>query len=290
MNQRFNGFSTDFTKSKYKFNSLSVSTEKIVPTSHPLVFCTKLPQHWRSNKSLPALFQVMVYQSNNRVLPIGDGHRVWLSASNPSMNSAVLRNFESKLVNGEARFNDLRFISRSGRGKYFDVYIHIECNPKIIAVYTNAIKVTVDGPREPRNKHKNFYFTKNNIKIPNFIPKSEPDSHFCYSGSPGLTDPPSYWSSTKTDTKNLSENDSFEQKSNLIISPSLLYPYGTPNGCHFSLPQTKQDNFSMLQFMLMATTLRIGLPLAEIYNSQSHQRSPVKEIKDFDKTKIWRPF
>lgn len=116
MNQR-SGFTTDLVKSKYPINSSS-SNDKVVATSHPLVFCSQLPQHWRSNKSLPTLFQVVVYQNVGTSLPIGDGYRVRLSAGNQSLNSAVLRNCESKLVNGEARFNDLRFISRSGRGQF----------------------------------------------------------------------------------------------------------------------------------------------------------------------------
>jgi len=37
-------------------------------------------------------------------------------------------------------------------GKRFNVVITISSNPPQIAVYRNAIKVTADGPREPRLK------------------------------------------------------------------------------------------------------------------------------------------
>jgi len=37
-------------------------------------------------------------------------------------------------------------------GKRFNLVITISSNPPQIAVYRNAIKVTADGPREPRIK------------------------------------------------------------------------------------------------------------------------------------------
>ena len=56
------------------------------------------------------------------------------------------------MKNQVAKFNDLRFVGRSGRGKSFSLTITISSYPCQIATYTKAIKVTVDGPREPRSK------------------------------------------------------------------------------------------------------------------------------------------
>lgn len=54
-------------------------------------------------------------------------------------------------------FNDLRFVGRSGRGKNFNLTITIHTYPTEVAVYPSCIKVTVDGPRQPRNKSKPFF-------------------------------------------------------------------------------------------------------------------------------------
>nr|APU52173.1 transcriptional regulatory protein Runt-1 [Dugesia japonica] len=285
MNQRLN-FTNEFTKSKYKFTS-SPNNDKVMPTSHPLVFCSKLPQHWRSNKSLPSLFQVIFCQNNNGLLPVDDGHRVWLSASNQSMNNAILRNNESKLINGEARFNDLRFISRSGRGKYFDLYIHIEASPNIVAVYSNAIKVTVDGPREPRNKHKNLYLSKDSLKVPQFIRPTDSESGLCYPRSPDIDDHSNIWNISKIET-NFSDINTFENKFNCHFSPTMLSNF--QHCWPLNLPLQKPDNLSFLQLMIMASTFRMGFPLTDINNHLSHQNYPIKETKPVNKNKIWRPF
>ncbi len=77
-----------------------------------------------------------------------------------------------------AKFSDLRFVGRSGRGKSFTVTITINTLPSLVATYNKAIKVindinrlkfkslnlghfvwfqvTVDGPREPRTKSRMF--------------------------------------------------------------------------------------------------------------------------------------
>ena len=47
-------------------------------------------------------------------------------------------------------------MGRSGRGKSFTVSITINCHPNLVATYNKAIKVTVDGPREPRTKSRDL--------------------------------------------------------------------------------------------------------------------------------------
>lgn len=48
------------------------------------------------------------------------------------------------------------FISFYFSGKSFSLTITISTNPPQVGVYAKAIKVTVDGPREPRSKSSEF--------------------------------------------------------------------------------------------------------------------------------------
>ncbi|KAM3176127.1 hypothetical protein ACTXT7_007130 [Hymenolepis weldensis] len=119
----------------------------LVVTGSPHLLCSSLPKHWRSNKSLPTPFRVV------SLVPVMDGTRVSLSAGNEERPFAELKNAVAVMQNQEARFNDLRFLGRSGRGKSFNVTITVETNPPLVGVYSHAIKVTVDGPRVPRTKY-----------------------------------------------------------------------------------------------------------------------------------------
>lgn len=42
-------------------------------------------------------------------------------------------------------------------GKSFTITITLSTNPPQVATYTKAIKVTVDGPREPRSKTRTYF-------------------------------------------------------------------------------------------------------------------------------------
>ncbi|CAJ0942138.1 unnamed protein product [Ranitomeya imitator] len=83
---------------------------------------------------------------------VADGSVVTVMAGNDENYSAELRNASAVMKNQVARFNDLRFVGRSGRGKSFTLTITVFTNPPQVATYHRAIKVTVDGPREPRQK------------------------------------------------------------------------------------------------------------------------------------------
>lgn len=152
----------------------------LVPTGSPAIFCTPLPNHWRSNKSLPNVFRVVILDD------IEDGTEVVVSAGNDENYAGELRNAKAFMKNGVAKFNDLRFVGRSGRGersyirleiandlvgvgilrkiffyfagKSFSLTIQIKTWPYQIATYNKAIKVTVDGPREPRSKSSEYKF------------------------------------------------------------------------------------------------------------------------------------
>ncbi|KAF5287469.1 hypothetical protein FQA39_LY04097 [Lamprigera yunnana] len=124
---------------------------ELVQTGSPTVLCSALPNHWRSNKSLPIAFKVVALDD------IQDGTMVTVKAGNDENYCAELRNCTAVMKNQVAKFNDLRFVGRSGRGKSFSLSIMISSSPFQVATYNKAIKVTVDGPREPRTK-SNFQF------------------------------------------------------------------------------------------------------------------------------------
>ncbi|XP_063889183.1 runt-related transcription factor 3-like isoform X2 [Scylla paramamosain] len=119
---------------------------ELVRTGSPNFVCTILPPHWRSNKTLPVAFKVIALGE------IGDGTVVTVRAGNDENFCAELRNNSAVMKNQIAKFNDLRFVGRSGRGKSFNLTITVSTSPPQVTTYCKAIKVTVDGPREPRSK------------------------------------------------------------------------------------------------------------------------------------------
>ncbi|XP_054087381.1 rhoGEF domain-containing protein gxcJ isoform X2 [Zeugodacus cucurbitae] len=83
---------------------------ELVKTGSPHVVCTTLPTHWRSNKTLPIAFKVLALGE------VMDGTIVTIRAGNDENFSAELRNCTAVMKNQVAKFNDLRFVGRSGRG------------------------------------------------------------------------------------------------------------------------------------------------------------------------------
>lgn len=73
--------------------------------------CTVLPNHWRSNKTLPGAFKVVALGE------VMDGTLVTVNAGNDENYSGELRNCTAVMKNQVAKFNDLRFVGRSGRGE-----------------------------------------------------------------------------------------------------------------------------------------------------------------------------
>ncbi|XP_066981904.1 segmentation protein Runt-like isoform X1 [Macrobrachium rosenbergii] len=123
---------------------------ELVKTGSPNILCTALPTHWRSNKSLPMSFKVVALDD------VKDGTIVTIRAGNDENFCGELRNNSAVMKNQVAKFNDLRFVGRSGRGKSFNLSIIISTAPVQMTTVTKAIKVTVDGPREPRNKSREW--------------------------------------------------------------------------------------------------------------------------------------
>jgi len=107
--------SSDSSFDSYDVTSLGLSAD-LVTTASPAILCTPLPGHWRSNKTLPTAFRVVCLGD------VEDGTLVTLRAGNDENWSAELRNSTATVKNHVAKFNDLRFIGRSGRGF---IFIHL---------------------------------------------------------------------------------------------------------------------------------------------------------------------
>ena len=100
--------------------------------------------------------QVIFFKKVFTFQDVPDGTVVSIRAGNDDNYCGELKNHTAVMKNQVANFSDLRFVGRSGRGKSFTVYININCRPSIVATYNKAIKVTVDGQREPRMKSRYF--------------------------------------------------------------------------------------------------------------------------------------
>ncbi|EAT41317.1 AAEL007036-PA [Aedes aegypti] len=85
---------------------------ELIRTGSPHVVCTVLPNHWRSNKTLPVAFKVVALGD------VGDGTMVTVMAGNDENFCGELRNCTAIMKNQVAKFNDLRFVGRSGRGEW----------------------------------------------------------------------------------------------------------------------------------------------------------------------------
>ncbi|XP_055682585.1 runt-related transcription factor 3 isoform X2 [Lutzomyia longipalpis] len=146
LNDAYTKMTSDILAERTLGDFLSEHPGELIRTGSPLFVCTVLPPHWRSNKTLPVAFKVVALGD------IGDGTMVTVRAGNDENYCAELRNSTAVMKNQVAKFNDLRFVGRSGRGKSFTLTITVSTSPPQVATYNKAIKVTVDGPREPRSK------------------------------------------------------------------------------------------------------------------------------------------
>lgn len=90
---------------------------ELVTTGSPAVLCTALPGHWRSNKTLPIAFRVVVLGE------VADGTAVTVRAGNDENFCGEMRNATAVVKNQVAKFNDLRFVGRSGRGESVLLFI-----------------------------------------------------------------------------------------------------------------------------------------------------------------------
>ena len=92
-------------------SSLGEAQGSVVQTESPNFVCTKLPTHWRSNKTLPQPFKVFARGA------VKDGTKVSVACGNDENYIGEIRNASAVMKNSVAKFNDLRFVGRSGRGE-----------------------------------------------------------------------------------------------------------------------------------------------------------------------------
>lgn len=116
LNDAYQKMTSDILAERTLGDFLSEHPGELIRTGSPLFVCTVLPPHWRSNKTLPVAFKVVSLGD------IGDGTMVTVKAGNDENYSAELRNCTAVMKNQVAKFNDLRFVGRSGRGKWIYFY------------------------------------------------------------------------------------------------------------------------------------------------------------------------
>ena len=109
-NDTYRKFLTDILAERAFNEYLADSPGEFISTGSPYFVCSPLPSHWRSNKTLPIAFKVVSLGD------IIDGTLVTIRAGNDENYSAELRNFTAIMKDHIAKFNDLRFVGRSGRG------------------------------------------------------------------------------------------------------------------------------------------------------------------------------
>lgn len=87
------------------------------------------------NKTLPVAFKVVALGD------INDGTMVTVRAGNDENYCAELRNCSAVMKNQIAKFNDLRFVGRSGRGEFNFIMVGKKQSPsrKTINCYHNLI-------------------------------------------------------------------------------------------------------------------------------------------------------
>jgi hypothetical protein len=136
---------------------------ELVRTGSPNILCSALPSHWRANKTLPVTFKVVCLNE------VPDDTLVTVKAGNDDNCCGELRNNTALMKHQVAKFNDLRFVGRSGRGKLFTLIITIHTCPMQVATFSKAIKVTVDGPREPRSKSSKYTSNYYNLNLKRYL-------------------------------------------------------------------------------------------------------------------------
>nr|CAD7408747.1 unnamed protein product [Timema cristinae] len=109
LNDTYTKMTSDILAERTLGDFLSEHPGELVRTGSPHFVCTVLPPHWRSNKTLPVAFKVVALGD------IIDGTLVTVRAGNDENYCAELRNCTAVMKNQVAKFNDLRFVGRSGK-------------------------------------------------------------------------------------------------------------------------------------------------------------------------------
>uniref|UniRef100_A0A9J8B7T4 Runt-related transcription factor n=1 Tax=Cyprinus carpio carpio TaxID=630221 RepID=A0A9J8B7T4_CYPCA len=268
---------------------------ELVRTDSPNFLCSVLPSHWRCNKTLPVAFKVVALGD------VPDGTLVTVMAGNDENYSAELRNASAVMKNQVARFNDLRFVGRSGRGKSFTLTITVFTGPPQVATYHRAIKVTVDGPREPRrhrmkpdDPHKQFSdrlsdierFQRASLRMnPGNGTTRSHQTHYNPSNTtpipalwPDQMDPPALKTCKVEDDLRWSSTDLFPQRTSFPSLSPLTAPRFSDSHMHYPGPFTYSANPSStgiggLSVAGMPTSSRYHTYLPPPYPGNQNQNS-----------------
>uniref|UniRef100_A0A672TGF9 Runt-related transcription factor n=1 Tax=Sinocyclocheilus grahami TaxID=75366 RepID=A0A672TGF9_SINGR len=119
---------------------------ELVRTDSPNFLCSVLPSHWRCNKTLPVAFKVVALGD------VPDATVVTVMAGNDENYSGELRNASAVMKNQVARFNDLRFVGRSGRGWYFhfnSIYFSLAASQYVLVQCENRHRQKLEDPPKP---------------------------------------------------------------------------------------------------------------------------------------------
>ncbi|RXN09418.1 runt-related transcription factor 3-like isoform X2 [Labeo rohita] len=268
---------------------------ELVRTDSPNFLCSVLPSHWRCNKTLPVAFKVVALGD------VPDGTLVTVMAGNDENYSAELRNASAVMKNQVARFNDLRFVGRSGRGKSFTLTITVFTGPPQVATYHRAIKVTVDGPREPRrhrvkpdDPHKQYSdrlsdierFQRAGLRMnPGNGTTRSHQTHYSPSSTtpipalwPDQIDPPALKTCKVEDDLRWSSTDIFQQRTSFPSLSPLTAPRFSDSHMHYPGPFTYSANPSStgiggLSVAGMPTSSRYHTYLPPPYPGNQNQNS-----------------
>ena len=118
LNDTYSKMTSDILAERTLGDFLAEHPGELVRTGSPHFVCTVLPPHWRSNKTLPVAFKVVALGD------VLDGTLVTVRAGNDENFCAELRNCTAVMKNQVAKFNDLRFVGRSGRGERPSHHLH----------------------------------------------------------------------------------------------------------------------------------------------------------------------
>lgn len=124
--------------------------------------CTVLPTHWRSNKTLPIAFKVVALGE------VMDGTLVTVMAGNDENFSGELRNCSAVMKNQVAKFNDLRFVGRSGRGEW-----EAKRNYSVFYSYLIHLPLPTIGPSVSGSHHLDRRKLVDKKKIPHLKPVNQ---------------------------------------------------------------------------------------------------------------------
>lgn len=208
------------------------------------------------------------------LFPVEDGTRVTVSAGNEENCSADVKNNVAEIQAQVARFNDLRFVGKSGRGKHFNLTLTIH-RPNIyeVAMASSVIKVTVDGPRDSRNTFKQPTFsTQFDSRKRPFVYSLPTMNPIMPSSSNTIFD---HHCAKRERLESPNSLDTFKHP-NLPLNPLLMNPF-------LSLPL---NQFQLLIFAMNQASM-LSSASAKSSNSNSEASSP--DLKNA-KPAVWRPF